>query len=57
MSNQLGNGQSTARRTAATLGGFLSGFVLGDAGLPSGNGVGTIALAVGFGLLGFAFVR
>lgn len=44
------------RRAAASVGGFLTGFVVGDAGLAS-NGVGTIALAVGLGLLGFALVR
>lgn len=44
------------RQAAASVGGFLAGFVVGDAGLAS-NSVGTIALAVGLGLLGFALVR
>jgi len=44
------------RQAAASLGGFLVGFVLGDAGLAS-NGVGTVALAVGAALLAFSLVR
>src|SRR3954447_12373504 len=44
------------RQAAGAVGGFLIAFVLGDAGLAS-NGVGTIALAVGGGLVGFALVR
>lgn len=44
------------RQAAGSVGGFLAGFVLGDAGLAS-NSVGTTALAVGLGLLGFAVVR
>ena len=44
------------RRWAASVGGFLAGFVLGDRGLAS-NGVGTLALAVGLGLLAFSWVR
>jgi hypothetical protein len=44
------------RQAAGAIGGFLIAFVLGDAGL-AGNGVGTIALAVGGALVGFALVR
>jgi hypothetical protein len=44
------------RQAAGAVGGFLVAFVLGDAGLAS-NSVGTIALAIGGGLLGFALVR
>jgi hypothetical protein len=44
------------RQAAGTIGGFLIGFVAGDGGVAS-NGVGTIALALGAALLGFALVR
>lgn len=44
------------RQAAGAVGGFLAGFALGDGGLAS-NSVGTLALAVGLGLLGFALVR
>lgn len=48
--------QLAMRRWAASIGGFLIGFVLGDAGLAS-NSVGVVALAVGAALFAFALVR
>jgi hypothetical protein len=49
-------GDKPVRQAAGVLGGLLIGFVLGDGGLAS-NSVGTVALALGGGLLGFALVR
>lgn len=52
------NGESSdkpIRQAAASIGGFLAGFVLGDGGLAS-NSLGTVAPAIGLGLLGFALV-
>ncbi len=44
------------RQAAGVIGGVLLGFVLGDAGLASSDGI-TFALAASLGLLAFAFVR
>jgi hypothetical protein len=54
--NTDGTGDRPIRQAAGAVGGFLLAFVLGDAGLAS-NGVGTVALAVGGGLVAFALVK
>ena len=56
MSDASGAGGKPVRQAAAVIGGFVTGFVLGDAGLAS-NFIGTIALAVGLATLAFGFVR
>lgn len=50
------NVSKPVRQAAAVVGGFVTGFVMGDGGLAS-NGFGTVALAAGLAALAFAFVR